>query len=149
MLRRALVLLGLAALAAAGCGGGGDRLTRDEYAAKANAVCADFNGKVKAAGNPGTSLDSLAAYADKVIPIFEGGLADLKKLEPPEDEQNVVDEWLASGDEQLGLIRGIRDAARDSDQAEVQRLGALAEANDRKSDQLAETLGARTCTEDA
>lgn len=148
MLRRALVLAGLAALVAAGCGGGG-RLTREGYAGKANAVCADFNAKVKAAGGPGTSLDSLADYADKVIPIFEDGLADLKKLKPPKGEQNVVDEWLTSGDEQLDLIRGIRDAARDGDQAEVQRLGAQAEANDRKSDQLAETLGAKTCTEDA
>ena len=141
MLRRALVLIGLAALVAAGCGGGGSRLTRAEYAKQANAVCTDSNGKVKAVGSPGTSLGSLATYADKVIPILENGVADLKKLDPPEDEQNVVDQWLATNDEQLDLIREIRDAARDNDQAEVQRLGAEAEANDRKSDQLAETLG--------
>jgi hypothetical protein len=149
MLRRALLLLGLAALVAAGCGGGGSRLSKDEYATKANAVCADFNAKVKGAGSPGTSLKSLAAYADKVIPIFEDGLGELKKLKPPKNEQNVVDDWLKAGDEQLGLIRQIRDAARENNQAEVQRLGVLAEANDRTSDQLAEALGATTCTQDA
>jgi hypothetical protein len=146
MLRRGFLLLGLAALIIAGCGGGG-RLSEDEYAARANSICADFNAKVKAVGSPGTSLDSLARYADRLIPIFVDGLGRLKKLKPPKDEQAIADQWLKNGDDQLVLVKELRDAAKKGDQAEVKRLGALSDANNKKSDVLARRLGATTCAQ--
>jgi hypothetical protein len=146
MPRLLLVLVALTALAVGGCGGGG-RLSKDAYAAKANAICADYNAKVKAIGISGTSLDTLAKYIDRVIPLLEDGLGRLKKLKPPEDEQTLADQWLEIGDQQLDLIKKARDAARNGNRAKVDKLGAQFDATNKQSRALARRLGATTCAQ--
>src|SRR5919198_878058 len=86
----------LAIVFAAGCGGGGssERLTRDEYAKQADAICSKYNDQTKALANP-TSLSELANVADKTLPILDHAISDLRKLRPPENEQSTADAWLA------------------------------------------------------
>ena len=140
------------ALAAAGCGGddggGGDRLSKDEYAAQANAICDDFNAEVKAAGPEPQGIKDIPPYVDKVKPLFEDGLAKLRKLNPPEDEEETAEEWLDSAEEQIGLLDEIKSAAEDNDLEEVREAGNKIDAANKKTDALAVKLGATSCTED-
>ena len=148
-MRRALAsvsVLGLM-LAAAGCGGGGgERLTKAEFATQANAICNDFNEELEGLGEP-KSLEELAELADKAIPIFEAGLGDLRDLNPPEEIEAAVDEWLDTGDEALERSKRLRDAAKDGDEAEVRRIGQEVSEAEPKSDALARAVGATTCAE--
>ena len=147
----AILATGMLAFAAAGCGGddngGGERLSKDEYAAQANAICDDFNADVKAAGPEPQGIKDIPPYVDKVKPLFEDGLSRLKKLNPPEDEQETVDEWLDTAEEQIGYLGDIKKAAEDNDLAEVQEVGTKISASNKKADALAVKLGATSCTD--
>ena len=78
---RALALL--VVLAVAGCGGG-DSLSRAEWAERANAICRDTLEKVEALGQPVTSADFLRLMP-KANELGRKAVAGLRELEPPEE----------------------------------------------------------------
>ena len=139
----------LAVLVGSACGGGGDgdRLTREEFTSQANAICRDFDKKIDAIDEP-QSIADVVDFADEAIPIFEDGLNRLGELEPPEDLQAKVDEWLGVGDEILEALRDLRDAAEDKNQARVQQILREAQTKDDRSDTLATQIGATDCADD-
>jgi hypothetical protein len=142
--RRAFPLL-LAIVLAAGCGGGGGkRLTREEYAAKADEVCKKYNEQTKALENP-TNLRDLAKVADKTLPILDNALGDLRKLKPPENEQAKVDEWLTQVENLKGDLTEIRDKAKDNDMQGVQAVVPKADEHNNRSNELATELGMKVC----
>jgi hypothetical protein len=145
--RRASFLL-LALVIAAGCGGGGSkRLTREQYAGKADGICAKYNQETKAIANP-TSLSDLADVADKTIPILDHALGDLRKLKPPSDEQATADQWLAQVENLEGDLKEIRDKAKSNDMEGVQAVVPKATQHNTKSNQLATQLGMSVCNKD-
>jgi hypothetical protein len=145
---RALVA-GLLLLAVAGCGGGGgdDRLTGEQLAEKADAICAEYERKVDALKDP-QSFDQLAAYARSAHSALSNGLADLRELRPPADLESRYDSWVESGDRALGRIDELRMAAEKKNQAEIQTLVAAASREDNESDRLARELGMNECAND-
>jgi hypothetical protein len=135
----------LAVVLVAGCGGGGGkRLSREEYAAKADAVCRKYNEQTKAIENP-TNLRDLAKVADKTLPILDNALSDLRKLKPPENEQAKVDEWLAQVENLKGDLTEIRDKAKDNDMQGVQAVVPKADEHNNRSNELATELGMKVC----
>jgi len=150
-LRRTLILpLCAAVTLGAGCGGGGsgERLTKAEYAAKADAVCREFQAQVDELGEPQTLAD-LAALADKALPIVEEGVGKIRDLKPPEELQATVDEWIVTGDKSIKQLNGLRDAAKAKDRAAIQRVATEAQRNDEKSERLATKLGMTACAQDS
>ena len=146
-MRRAPFLL-LALVFAAGCGGGGStQLTRDEYAKKADAICAKYTQQTKALANP-SNLSELADVADKTLPILDHALSDLRKLKPPANEQATVDQWLAAVENLEGDLKQIRDKARSNDMQGVQSVVPKASQHNAKSNQLATQLGMKVCNND-
>jgi hypothetical protein len=145
--RRASFLL-LALIVAAGCGGGGSsRLTRDQYAAKADGICAKYNQQTRALANP-SSLSELANVADQTIPILDHALGDLRKLKPPSDEQAAADQWLAQVENLEGDLKEIRDKAKANDMRGVQGVVPKATEHNTKSNALATQLGMKVCNKD-
>ena len=65
MRRVAFVLL---VLIAAGCGGG-SRLSKTDYAKRADAICSKYNAKINALGRPG-GIKALPSYVDRALPIW-------------------------------------------------------------------------------
>jgi hypothetical protein len=144
--RGALVsVLTLAALAA-GCGGGGDGdpLSQAEFVAKADAICQKYEAKLDALGQP-QNEGELAAFADKAIPIAKDGREELGDLTPPENQQETYDRWLEQGDRAIEVVEDLRDAAKDGDTAEIQRIAQEAEQADQESNRLAAQLGFKEC----
>jgi hypothetical protein len=145
---RRLLAISLLAMAAAGCGGGGDRLTQEEFASQANAICQDFEQKIDDLGAP-ENLDDIEGFADEAAEIAGDGRDELAGLNPPEDLEADYARLLETLDEAIENIERIGDAAADGDEAEVQRIAEEGEAEDEDSDRLARELGLDDCAEDA
>jgi hypothetical protein len=139
----------LLALAVAGCGGGGgdDRLTKDELISQANAICLDYGRKVKALDDPRTLTD-LSVYAKSAHQALADGLAQLRKLHPPDELQTRYETWVAAGDRALERIDELQKAADKGDQAEIGRLVNAAQREDARNDRMAQQLGMTDCAND-
>ena len=125
-----LAVVGAAALIA-GCGGGSDSPSADEFREQADAICADANREIDGLTEP-TSVDT-----DEVLPFLTSGLTiqqsqidRLRELEPPSDLEGTWNEAIDLLEERQGLIQEAADkiAAGESasavlgDDAELERL---------------------------
>jgi hypothetical protein len=146
--RRAVLALAFVMVVAAGCGSGGDkRLSREEYAQRADAICRRTNRLTKPPAAV-TSMPALARFADRTLAPLGRALRDLRALRPPEDEQATANAWLR----QLSLLRGdalrIRNHARANDARGVRTVALAATARDDRFKQLATQLGMTVCSRD-
>jgi hypothetical protein len=141
--RRALALALVLTLAA--CGGGGNRLSKAKYAARANAICARFNRQVRSLGGA-ENLKALARLSERTLPALDSTTQKLRRLHPPKDEEATVKAWVASLERLHADVVAIRDRARANDLAGMQRLVPGASRDNRHSDDLANRLGATTCS---
>ena len=146
-MRRAAIFL-LALLVVGGCGGGGGTpLTREEYATKADALCAKYNDQTEKLGAP-SNLSDLGDTADKTIDILDNALGELRKLKPPTSEQSTVDEWLAQFENLKDDLAEIRDQANDNDIQGVQAVVPRATQHNNRANELATQLGMSVCNKD-
>ena len=140
-----LIVVALAVTLVAGCGGGGKRLSKTEYAAQADAICRKYN-SLSQISNP-KSLSDVARAVDKLTPLLDKSIKDLRKLKPPKDEQATADRW-------LDKVQAIRDdLAKVGDRAakkDTKGVGAALRsgAKDQQGgNQLASQLGMTDCSE--
>jgi len=147
MRRASSLLLGLVVLA--GCSGGGDgddRLSKDEYVERADAVCADYDKRLGDLPDPG-SIAALGPLTRRALPIAREAVAQLRELRPPEDLQARVNEWLKLNVLNVRRIEELGNAARAGDRVRVQEIARDAAANEREADRLARELGLETCAQ--
>jgi len=146
--RRAPTLL-LAVGLLAGCGGGSKEqgLTRDQYAAKADAICTKYKAKTTSLSRPST-LSDLAKLADQVLPLLDNARGELRALRPPQSEQAAVQAWLDQFDLSIDDVRNIRDKARAGDSAGVQAAATPALQHNQHANELAAQLGMTVCSKD-
>jgi hypothetical protein len=139
----------LALLLAAGCGGGGGSkpLTRDQYAAKADAICGKYKQQLKFPEGV-SSMSKLVVAVDKMSPVLAKALDEIRKLKPPADEQATVDGWLAQVENLEGDLKEFRDKAKSNDIQGVENFLSKATRHNAKSRQLATQLGMKVCNED-
>jgi len=149
-MKRALVLaVGLAsllAIVAAGCGGGGgsDKLTKEEYASKLNAICDEYNAKQKEIGDP-ESLSDIGDKGPKIVDEFENAIDKAKNLNPPDEIADQVNRFISLAEQQRDLLNDLIDAAKDNDTAKVQEIGSKIEPLSTEGDQISNDLGAPAC----
>lgn len=144
-MRRASPLL-LAALLAAGCGGGsgGQRLTREQYAAKADAICGKYKQKADALARPAT-LSDLARVSEQVLPLLHDARGELRSLQPPQNEEATANAWIDAFDVTIKDVEKIRDAAKKNDSEAVQAAARPALQHDQHGNDLATQLGMTVC----
>ncbi|PLS75239.1 MAG: hypothetical protein CYG61_08385 [Actinobacteria bacterium] len=110
--REIAVVAVVAALATVTVGSCGDteRLTRKEFVARGNAVCAGSEKKLQKAfaeelsGEGQPTAQRMQAVLRRVVPITEGTVADLKKLEPPENLEERFDAALVEAEEAIAAL---------------------------------------------
>jgi hypothetical protein len=146
--RRGLLALVLLLALASGCGHGGEkRLSKEEFAQRADAVCRRTNRLTQPASTP-TTMPALARLAERSLPPLDRARRDLRRLLPPEDEQATVRAWLR----QLVLLRAdavrIRDRARANDAKGVRTVALAAQRVNDRFHSLAARLGMRVCSRD-
>ena len=130
----------------AGCGGGSGRLSKAEYAKRADSICAKYNAKLKALARP-TSIGALPDYVDKALPLARKGDDELRGLKPPKDEEQTAKEWLGQNDSVVGSMERLRDAAKKGDRAGIQTALNAATSANRSANRLARSLGLRVCAQ--
>jgi hypothetical protein len=147
MRRAALIALALV-FVLPGCGGGsGKPLTKEEYAAKADAICGKYSQQTKALTSPKT-LSDLAKVADQTLPILDHAIKDLTKLQPPASEKALADQWVAQVTNLKDDLQQIRDKAKAGDIQAVQAVVPRARDDNSRSNQLATQLGMSVCNKD-
>jgi hypothetical protein len=130
----------------AGCGGSSGRLSKAEYAKRADAICTKYNAKLKALARP-TGISGLPAYVDKALPLARKGDDELRALEPPKDEERTAKEWLDQNDSVVGSMERLRDAAKKGDRAGIQTALNEASSANRTANGLARRLGLTVCAQ--
>lgn len=132
-----LILLGLAG----GCMGGEDA---DGFREQADAICADYDGRIAEIAPP-TDLDALAASSGEIADLLEARLAQLEALGPPEGAEADYEDWLRLNEEAVVNARAIQEAAAAEDEGRIGELADGAQDNERRSDELADELGLEEC----
>jgi hypothetical protein len=138
--------IGVAVLmtACGGGGGGNQTLSADEFRQQADAICAEYEGKINDLGSP-SSLDELPDFVDKVIPIIEEGNAKLADLDPPEELASDWDQAMELQDQNLDVAHDLQDAIHDKDTAKVQELLTKLNETDAQSNAIARKIGLEDC----
>jgi hypothetical protein len=140
-----LLLLLAVVLIAAGCGGGG-RLSKAEYAKRADAICRKYNQKLRALGRP-QSIAALPQYVDRALPVARKGNAELRDLEAPKGEETKAKEWLDQNQAVVAAMERLRDAAKRGNRAGIQVALSEASTANRAANRLAGELGLQICTQ--
>ena len=144
-MRRFALAFAVATLAA-GCGGGSGRLSKAEYAKRADAICTKYNAKLKALARP-TGISELPSYVKKALPLARKGDDELRALEPPKDEEQSAKEWLDQNDSVVGSMERLRDAAKKGDRTGIQTALNEASSANQTANRLARSLGLRVCAQ--
>jgi hypothetical protein len=134
-----------AALVTAGCGGG-DEVTRAEWARDADAICAEYERKYNALGTA-EELPELARLLDKAVALLDGEREELARLEPPADDEERVEEMLAALEDAAAAGRQARAAARRGDEEAVGVAIGESDSAAAQARHIARDLEARTCAE--
>jgi hypothetical protein len=134
----------LLALVVAGCGGGGSRLSKEDYAKQADTICSKYNRKIQALGPP-TSLAEIGGFADKALALTRKGNGELRDLKAPKSEEQTAKEWLAQNELVANAVADLRDAAKKNDRAAIQAALRRGQAANKTANGLARDLGLRVC----
>jgi hypothetical protein len=143
---RPLSLL-LAAVALAGCGGDGERLTREEYVEQATAICARVEERVEALGEPQSPAE-VETLGRELRDALGDGLDELRELEPPEELAEPFERYLEAGDDVVEQLDRLTAAAADGDRAGVERAAAAGDELGRQAAELAATAAIPGCEDD-
>jgi hypothetical protein len=141
-------LTGAIGFAAAGCGGGGDRLTREELIEEADATCAEFDQRVEEVDEP-ESLDDIERYVQEIRPIVEEGTDELAELEPPEELQDEYDDWIAATRSGIDRFDELEEAAASGDEQRIQEVLQGAGEGGEEASRLAQEIGLQECGDDS
>jgi len=131
---------------AAGCGGtttDSPRLSRAEYASKADTICRDYYRHTDAID--AATFSEVAPALDKLLRILDKSLDEVRGLRPPESEQATVDEWLRLSDRVRDDLAEMRDKARANDERGAMAVDAKGRRDDNRSNKLATQLGMKVC----
>ncbi len=135
----------LAAVLAAGCGGGGSKtLSKEEYGTQLNQICADYNAKVKEIGEPNT-VSELADKGPQLVDEFDKAIGKAEKLKAPDELKSTSDQFISKSKDLESTLKDIVDAAKANDAAKIQQLGTTASTLSNETDALGKQLAAPAC----
>lgn len=138
------LVLAFVVLLAVGCGGNGGRLSKADYAKRADAICKSYNAKLRAVSRP-HSVKDLPGYVDRALPVARKGNAELRALKAPKDEEKTAKEWVDQNNAVVAAMERLRDAAKKGDRAGIQVALSEATAANGAANGLARRLALRDC----
>jgi hypothetical protein len=156
----AFMIVALASVAIAACGGD-DEDSGDDSASSSDDFVAQVTEACDAAGAELTdSQESLQnavlegegdlgdLVSEELVPVYDGLIADLEAITPPEDQADQYDELLANLNESVDLLENNADELFAAASGEENEVTQQADELEAESDQLASELGIpATCGE--
>jgi hypothetical protein len=145
-MRRFPVLVVLS-LAAAGCMGGDEGVSREDYIAKADGVCGTYQVRLSRIPRPVTAEPAeLDVYLERALPIAREQHEELTDLPRPEgDDRDQIDELLALLEQELTFNEAAQKAASEGDRATLNSQLQQGAAVSAEAGRLAEQLGFVVC----
>lgn len=147
----AIVLTGAALLA--GCGGSNDSdsVSKEDFIAQANAICAEFtkqSDQAKAefdeafnSGDTEKAGDLFQQQSDRMSAAVD----EMATLEKPADDKDTLDEFVDLSRQQADTMGQVADALRSGDESTLNDLVAEAEETENRSDEIADSYGLTEC----
>ena len=151
---RRLALLGAVATLA-GCGGGEEKPTKEEFARSADAICAELDRQSEElAGADADSPEEFVSFARRARDAAREAVRRVGELEVPEGaDGEVAQAWqdavrTQAEEEVIPAFDKLEKAAQANDeQALVAAAQELQDVDSSRADRLATDLGARRCAE--
>ena len=131
-------------LLAAGCAGGGDALSREEYLTRANAICRDYHARINRVPRADTEA-GFVRYLDRTLPLAREQVDKIAELEPPEDMQAEVDKMLADVRSLYALAGELREATKERQRNRVADIIERSNQVGARADSRARAIGLRDC----
>ena len=138
---RIVVLAALASITLQACGGG---LPKEEFIEAADEVCEKADERSQEL-EPPTNPRALRVFVERAEQITRRLVEDLRELEPPEDDRDTIERMIDKIEEAIGYLPAIEKAARLSDVAAIQQLGARLQAAAAEANGLARDYGMKKC----
>ena len=138
---RIVVLAALAAMTLQACGGG---LSKEEFIEAADELCEKADERSQDL-EPPTNPEALRVFVERAEQITRRLVEDLRELDAPEDDRDTIDRMIDKIEEAVGYLPAIERAARLSDLAAIQQLGARLQAAATEANDLARDYGMKKC----
>ena len=143
-----LLLFGLLAFVAVGCGGddssgdeaGSDALDEEQFVSEFDEICLDVSADLDALDTPENN-EELAEQANEAIDIASDGLDDLAALTPPADLADDVDDLIEVLSDRIDLFTELQQAAEDDDDDAINDLADENAELESQADELGEAIG--------
>jgi hypothetical protein len=146
LMKTAAVAVGFLALLLSACGGGGGRLSKADFQAKANAICSKYNAKIKGAlANVSNDPQSLASGMDRALGYIKKGTKELDDLKPPKAYDAEYEELSRINHDEISTGQKLAAAAHANDKAAIQAAIAQLQSQGKDSDRLATEMGLDRC----
>jgi hypothetical protein len=140
------------------CGDSGP--TREEYIAKADAFCKERNAEAKERNEKLQAIATEAQSEDEFLtrarPQLEDGLEwtrdgqeDFQDIEPPEADQETIDEFVDATADEIAVLEKVVEAARDGDFERFADLANEQQNIDGRADEIAKDYGFKECGNEA
>jgi len=140
------------------CGDSGP--TREEYIAKADAFCKERNAEAKERNEKLQAIATEAQSEDEFLtrarPQLEDGLEwtrdgqeDFQDIEPPEADQETIDEFVGATADEIAVLEKVVEAARDGDFERFADLANEQQNIDGRADEIAKDYGFKECGNEA
>jgi hypothetical protein len=138
---RIVVLAALSSLTLHACGGG---LSKEEFIEAADELCEKADQRSQEL-QPPTNPQALRVFVERAEQITRRLVEDLRELEPPEEDRHTIERMIDKIEEAIGYLPAIEKAARLSDVAAIQQLGARLQAAAAEANDLARDYGMKKC----
>jgi hypothetical protein len=143
-----LLLFGLLAFVAVGCGGddssgdeeGSDALDEEQFVSEFDEICLDVSADLDALDTPENN-EELAEQANEAIDIASDGLDEMAALTPPADLADDVDDLNVVLSNRIDLFTELQQAAEDDDDDAINDLADENAELESQADELGEDIG--------
>jgi hypothetical protein len=137
---------GLALVVLVACGNG--RLSREEFIAAADEICADIDRRTEALGQPRTQQE-FQEFVEESQEITIQGLRQIRELQPPEADEGRVDRMLDLREEAVRSLPEIQEAVEAQDFQAMQEIGTRIQEAYGEAQRIASEYGFQDCAETA
>ena len=119
-------------------------MSKEDFIEQADDICRDTLEKSEALPDP-TDLESTGALFEDVTPLLEEQTRSISGLEAPEEDREVLDDWLNTQRQLADVFRSAAEAATSGDQKAFDAAFNDANLIQTRSDQLASQYGFDVC----
>lgn len=138
----ARIVAALALVASGACADGG--LSKEDFIEQADALCREADEKSEQL-EPPRSPEDLKEFAEKATEITEDLARQLRELEPPEGDADVINEMIERIEGAIGLLPDIQAATEQRDTEELERLVADLREESSEANRIAREYGLESC----